>query len=216
MDPSTAHGGRDRPMSRLEPAPDSRRLARQLEFVLEVDRLKTVLRETVLVDASRRENSAEHSWHLALMAILLSEYSPQPVDLGRVIKMLLVHDIVEVDAGDTFCYDDHGNRDKLEREQRAAERLFGLLPEDQAEELRVLWNEFEDGRSAEARFATALDRLQPMLHNYVTEGHSWQRHGIRKHQVVERNSKIADGAPDLWSYAEIFLEEAVARGFLGE
>ncbi|HVS65996.1 MAG TPA: HD domain-containing protein [Thermoanaerobaculia bacterium] len=192
----------------------SARLARQLEFVLEVDRLKSVLRRTTLSDRSRHENSAEHSWHLALMAILLAEHAEVEIDLARTVEMLLVHDVVEVDAGDTFCYDQTGNLDKEERERRAAERLFGLLPEDQGERLRSLWDEFERRETPEARFAAALDRLQPMMLNYLTEGHSWQQHGVREHQVLERNRPIEDGSRDLWSLAERFLEDAVDSGIL--
>lgn len=190
------------------------RLARQLEFVLEVDRLKAVLRRTTLADGSRQENSAEHSWHLALMAVLLSEHAEVEVDLARTVEMLLVHDIVEVDAGDTFCYDAEGNLDKEERERRAAERLFKLLPEDQEARLRALWDEFELRESPEARFAAALDRLQPMMLNYLNEGHSWRRHDVREHQVLERNRPMVDGSERLWSFAERFLADAVEAGIL--
>ena len=141
------------------------RFEQQLRFIVEIDRLKNVLRRTLLTDASRRENSAEHSWHIALMAPLLAEHACEPVNVERVMRMLLVHDIVEIDAGDTFAYDANGNADKAERERRAADRLYGLLPDDQARELRAAWEEFEAAESAEARFAHALDRLQPLLQN---------------------------------------------------
>jgi putative hydrolases of HD superfamily len=190
------------------------RLARQLEFVLEVDRLKTVLRRTVVSDRSRLENSAEHSWHLALMSLLLVEHANAEVDPLRTLKMLLVHDIVEVDAGDTFCYDAEANLDKDQRERLAADRLFGLLPDDQGGELRALWEEFERRESPEARFAAALDRLQPMMLNYLTEGHSWRQHGVREHQVLTRNRPIEEGARELWSLVERFIEDAVERGIL--
>ena len=192
----------------------SERLRGQIEFVREIDKLKTVLRRTTLMDGSRSENSAEHSWHLALMALVLSEHSAEQVDLLRVLKMLLVHDLVEIDAGDTFCYDEEAHLDKLEREQRAAERIFRLLPADLSTELRELWDEFEDKVSAEARFATALDRLQPMLHNLSTGGGSWQEHGITRRRVEERNRVIEDGAPDLWAMARAMLDEAEARGWI--
>ena len=195
-----------------EPHPHSERLTRQITFVLELDRLKRVLRQTVLLDESRHENSAEHSWHLALMAVVLQEYSAEPVDLGRVLRMVLVHDVVEIDAGDTFCYDAEANLDKEERERLAAERIFGLLPADQADELRQLWQEFEERVTPEARFAAALDRLQPMLHNYHTAGSSWRRHGIRRRQVLERNRPMGEGAPELWRYAERFVDAAAAAG----
>ncbi len=192
----------------------SDRLTRQLAFVLEIDRLKTVLRRTVLTDRSRRENSAEHSWHIALMAVLLAEHAAEPVDVGRVVRMLLVHDVVEIDAGDTFVYDPAAAEDKGERERRAAERLFGLLPADQAAEVRALWDEFEERATAEARYAHAVDRLQPMLHNYATEGHSWQKYGVRSSQVIAHNRHIGDGAPDLWAHAERLIADAVERGWL--
>lgn len=204
----------DAPLERLLELVDAERLRRQIEFVVEVDRLKGVLRRTVLTDRSRLENSAEHSWHLAILAMLLTEHAAQEVDLLRVLKMLLVHDVVEIDAGDTFCYDAAANLDKEEREQRAAERLFGMLPADQELELRGLWDEFELRQSAEARFAAALDRLQPMLHNYLTEGHSWREHGVVRAQVIERNRPMADGAPTLWRFAETFIQDAVRRGDL--
>lgn len=195
----------------------SQRLQRQLQFILEIDRLKTIQRQTLLTDGSRHENSAEHSWHIALMAVLLSEYSNgDRLDLFRVVKMLLVHDLVEIDAGDTFCYDEAANHDKEERERQAADRLFGLLPRDQGAEMRRLWEEFEARESAEARFANALDRLQPLLHNVHTEGASWRRHGVRSHQVLERNSPVGDGAAVLWEHARRLIDEAVERGFLAE
>lgn len=192
------------------------RLASQLDFVLEIDRLKTVLRRTVIVDRSRRENSAEHSWHIALAALLLAEHAGDGVDVARVVRMLLVHDVVEIDAGDTFAYDAAGYADKAEREQTAAERIFGLLPADQGAELAELWREFEAGATAEARFANAVDRLQPMLHNFVTEGHAWREHGVTGAQVRERNRAIGDGAPELWRFAERMIDEAVARGWIEE
>ena len=192
----------------------SHRLAEQIDFVREIDKLKNVLRRTYLTDNSRRENTAEHSWHLAVMALVLHEHSEQDIDLLTVLKMLLVHDIVEIDAGDTFCYDEEGNRDKAERERRAADRLFCLLPADLAKDLCGLWEEFEAATTPEARFANALDRLQPMLHNYFTRGGSWQEHGIRRSQVEERNHIIQYGAPDLWDYARGLLDEAESEGFL--
>lgn len=199
------------------PPGDDPRLARQLEFILEVDRLKKVERRTVLTDRSRLENSAEHSWHIALMAVLLSEYSSgDELDLFRVVQMLLIHDIVEIDAGDTFVYDAKAHEDKEEREREAAERLFGLLPEDQGEHLHRLWEEFEARETPEARYAGALDRLQPVLHNLMTEGGSWQQHGVRRSQVVERNAPMEDGAPALWSHVLELLDEAVAKGHLPE
>jgi putative hydrolase of HD superfamily len=191
------------------------RLASQLAFLVELDKLKTVLRRTSLIDRSRAENTAEHSWHIAVAAVLLEEHAVgHGVDLLRVVKMLLIHDVVEIDAGDTFCYDAEANRDKLEREERAAERLFGLLPADQAAELRALWEEFEARETAEARYAAALDRIQPVLQNLHTEGHSWRAHGIGRAQVVHRNRPIGDAAPEIWEHLLARLDEAVERGHL--
>lgn len=190
------------------------RLDQQLAFVLEIDKLKTILRRTLLTDASRLENSAEHSWHLAICAVLLAEYSPVPVELSRVVKMALVHDIVEIDAGDTFCYDATGNLDKAAREQCAADRLFGMLPPEQGAELRTLWEEFDARQTPEAKYANALDRLQPLLHNYRTEGAAWRKHGITYAQVIERNRHIADGAPALWDYVKRLIDDAADRGWL--
>lgn len=190
------------------------RLERQLQFILEIDKLKLILRQTLLTDGSRRENSAEHSWHLAMMAILLAEYAPTQIDVLRVIKMLLVHDLVEIDAGDTFCYDVQSNENKAMREAEAANRLFGLLPEDQGVELRNLWEEFEAQETGEARFATALDRLQPFLHNQHTKGGTWQIHGITREQVQRRMQPIEEGAPLIWPFVQKVIEDCVEAGYL--
>ncbi len=194
---------------------DRQRFQQQLEFVREIDKLKQVYRQSLLLDGVRKENDAEHSWHLALMAVLLGEYAAAPgLDLFRVVKLVLAHDLVEIDAGDTYCYDTSANSDKAARETRAADRLFTILPADQGRELRRLWDEFEARQTPEARFAAALDRLQPLLHNYLTQGRSWREHGVRKQQVLERNQLIADGAPELWAYAREIIEDAVAKGYL--
>ena len=161
------------------------RLQHQINFIVEIDRLKQVLRQTFITDKSRQENSAEHSWHIALMAMIFSEYAEIPqIDVLRVVKMLLIHDLVEIDAGDTFCYDDVACEDQHTRELKAAERIFNLLPEDQAQQLMSLWNEFEACQTLNSRFANALDRLQPLLSNYYTDGKAWQKHGVKKHQIV--------------------------------
>jgi putative hydrolases of HD superfamily len=190
------------------------RFERQIKFILEVDKLKSILRRTYLVHTDRAENSAEHSWHLAIMAILLAEHANEPVDLAKVMKMVLVHDIVEIDAGDTYFYDVAAGMDKAEREQTAADRIFGLLPPDQAQELRGLWDEFEKGESPEARFAVALDRFMPQLHNYHTQGRSWAEHGITADRVLERNACMADGSQKLWDCARDLLKDAITKGFL--
>ncbi|BBO80551.1 hydrolase [Desulfosarcina ovata subsp. sediminis] len=194
---------------------DLERLAQQIRFVREVDKLKTIERQTLITDATRQENDAEHSWHLALMALVLGEYARDgAIDLLHVVRMVLIHDLVEIDAGDTYCYDTAGYADKAERETAAAERIFNLLPADQAGDFRALWDEFEAGDTPEARFANALDRLQPLMHNVFTDGKMWQRHGIVKSQVVERNQRIDAGAPDLWRFARELIESAVDRGHL--
>lgn len=190
------------------------RLAQQIQFIIEIDKLKQVLRQTLLTDGSRQENSAEHSWHIAIMAIVLAEYASESVDVLRAIEMLLIHDLVEIDAGDTFCYDLKGNEDKAAREALAATRLFGLLPEEQGVELRSLWEEFEAQETPDARFAAALDRLQPLLHNQQTQGGTWRIHGIKQDQVRRRMHPVLDGAPALWPLVEKVIEDSVAAGYL--
>lgn len=191
------------------------RLERQLRFIRELDRLKRVQRQTWLMDTSRKENSAEHSWHIAVMAMVLAEYTPDgEVDVGRVIQMLLLHDIVEIDAGDTFCYDTAAVAEQHGREQAAAVRLFGLLPEDIGQRFTALWEEFEARQTPEALLANALDRLQPILNNYHTDGKSWQDNGITREQVLKRNRVMAQGAPALWAFIETLLDRAVEKGIL--
>lgn len=191
------------------------RLQRQIEFLIEIDKLKQVYRQTLISDGSRQENDAEHTWHLAMMAITLAEYANNPeLDLLRVVKMLLVHDLVEIDAGDTYAYDEQGHQDKEEREQKAAARIFPILPADQAEKLYGLWMEFERRETPEARFANACDRLQPLLLNYQTEGLLWKKRGITSEQVLKRNQPIADGAEPLWDYVRKLVESAVEKGYL--
>ena len=194
----------------------SDRLSQQLAFIIEIDKLKSILRQTLITDGSRRENSAEHSWHLAVMAPLLAEYAPEPVDVSRAIRMLLVHDIVEIDAGDTFAYDMHGNESKAERELQAADRIFGLLPEDQQREYRALWEEFELRDTADARFANALDRLQPLLNNYRTQGGTWRIHKLNRTQVVKRMEPVREFLPTVYPIVEQYLSDACARGWLEE
>ena len=188
------------------------RLARQLQFILEIDKLKSIYRRTYLVDGARHENSAEHSWHLAMLAMVLAEHANEPLDVSKVVRMVLVHDIVEIDAGDTYIYGEQG--DKEEREGLAADRIFGLLPPDQESEFRGLWEEFESGATAEARFAAALDRFVPQLHNYHTRGRSWQEHGITAERVLTRNEEMAQGSVILWEWTQTLIERAVAEGLL--
>lgn len=190
------------------------RVRKQMEFLVEIDKLKSIYRRAVLMNRSRNENDAEHSWHLAVMAMVLLEHANESVDVLRVLKMLLVHDIVEIDAGDVSAYDVAGQADKQERELAAAKRIFGLLPEEQREELFELWLEFEERESAEAQFAAALDRLAPLLHNYQTEGQTWKEHGITLDMVMARNSQIAQGSETLWAYAQEIIRESVEKGYL--
>ena len=190
------------------------RLEQQLTFSRELDKLKTVLRQSLLMDASRRENSAEHSWHLATLAILLAEHAESAVDLSKVIKMLLVHDIVEIDAGDTFVYDNVNVKTQAQRELRAADRLFGILPAEQGRELRSLWEEFERHESAESKFANALDRLQPIMQNYYSGGQSWQKHSVSRAQVMERMRAVEVGLPKLWPTVLKIIDDACTAGYV--
>lgn len=193
------------------------RLERQIRFIVEIDRLKTVMRQTLLTDSSRHENSAEHSWHIALAAVVLAEHAAIPdLDLQRVVKMLLVHDLVEIDAGDTYCYDADARQGQAERERQAADRVFGRLPADQAADLREAWEEFEARQSPEALFAAAMDRLQPVLNNFHTGGAMWRRHNVHRSQVQRRIAPLKTGAPALWRYANDLLDRAVAGGLLAD
>lgn len=193
----------------------SERLKKQIQFILEVDKVKNIFRMTKIHDGTRRENDAEHSWHLALMAFLLGEYSKESnIDMLKVMKMCIVHDLVEIDAGDTFCYDAVGNMDKLEREKKAANRIFGILPEDQGKELKELWEEFDAMETPESKFAAAMDRLQPVMMNFLNNGGTWKEHNISKEQVIKRNSRIEDGAPELWDFASELIDKAITKGLL--
>jgi 5'-deoxynucleotidase YfbR-like HD superfamily hydrolase len=190
-------------------------LERQIRFVLEADRLKTVARQSLITDGSRRENSAEHSWHLALMALALAGHAPPGTDLARVMAMLVVHDMVEIDAGDLFVYADSAALARQEEAERAAAgRIFALLPDAQAAAVRALWDEFEERRTQEARFARALDRLQPMLLNMQTGGGTWVAHGITADRVLANVTLIEDGSASLGRYARAMIATAVAQGFL--
>lgn len=193
------------------------RFKRQIDFILEADKLKNTLRRTILLDRSRHENSAEHSWHIALLALVLTEYAARDaIDVFQVVKMLLVHDLVEIDAGDTYCYDDEGRQDQALRELQAADRIFNILPEDQARSFIKLWEEFEARETPESRVANALDRLQPFLHNYFTEGQTWQANDIKSSQVVSRMRPVEDGSPFLWKYIEALIEDAILKGYLSK
>ncbi|MEJ2098768.1 MAG: HD domain-containing protein [Desulfobacterales bacterium] len=196
---------------------ENKRFKSQIEFILEVDKLKQIQRRTLLLDRSRRENSAEHSWHIALTVLVLSEYAEEDhLDLLQVIKLLLAHDLVEIDADDTYCYDAAGGQDQKEREMKAADRIFNILPPDQADAFRALWDEFEARETAESRFANALDRLLPLFHNYFTRGHTWLKHGIRKEQVISRMQPIHESSSFLWDSVLNLIDDAVRKGYLAK
>ncbi|NGN97811.1 HD domain-containing protein [Grimontia sp. S25] len=191
------------------------RLEKQLALIVEIDQLKAVLRRTrIKSDNDRLENSAEHSWQVALMALLLEEHANEPVDVAKVVKMLLLHDVVEIDAGDTFVYDLEAAKLQPEKELKAAKRIFGMLPDDQRDALMALWLEFEAGETPEARYGKALDRMLPMLLNYHSDGQSWKEHGVRYDQALSINSKIEKGSELLWEKVQMMLSEAVDKGWL--
>jgi putative hydrolase of HD superfamily len=202
----------DPPRDWLGHLPD--RLSAQLRFLLEADRLKGVLRGSRIADGSRRENSAEHSWHLALLAIVLAEWAAEPVDAARVVRMLLLHDLVEIEAGDTPLFDAGAAEAQAERELRAAELIFGMLPDDQGRGMMALWREFEAGESADARFAKALDRLQPILLNHAVRGGTWLDYAVDEARERRMTAGIARGSTALWAAAEAVFAEAVRGGWL--
>lgn len=191
-----------------------KRLKKQMDFLLEVDKLKFITRQTYLSDGKRKENDGEHSWHLALMAVLLSEYSNEKVDLVKVITMVLIHDIVEIDAGDTYAYDAVGNQSKREREVKAADRIFNILPEDQAKKFRQLWEEFEAYETPEAKFAHVCDNVQPLMLNDATDGLAWREHDVKKSQVLQRNSRTGEGSQVMMEYINKILDKNVESGNL--
>lgn len=189
-----------------------KRLEQQMRFIVEVDKVKNIMRQTYLADAGRKENDAEHSWHLALMAVLLKEYANEEVDLAKVVPMVLIHDLVEIDAGDTYAYDEAAAVDKEERERKAAKRIFGLLPEDQGTWFRELWEEFEAYQTPEAKFAHVLDNCQPLLLNDASNGRSWVEHGVKKSQIYKRNAHVPEGSREIWEYMKTLVDKHVALG----
>lgn len=191
------------------------RLQKQFDFILEIDREKEIVRQTPIADASRHENDAEHAWHMAVMVMILSEYATEPIDPLRTMSMLLIHDLIEIYAGDTYAFDEEGKQSQEKREHEAADRLYQKLPEDQGAYFRSLWDEFEEQKTPEARFARAMDNLQPMMLNRATDGISWLEHGVRLSQVLDRNKNTAKGSEILWQYAQDeWLNPSVADGFL--
>lgn len=193
------------------------RLQQQMNFILEIDKEKRIGRQTYLSDGERKENDAEHAWHLAIMTLLLAEHAREPIDVLKTVKMLLIHDIVEIDAGDTYAYDEEAKQTQADRELLAAKRIFGLLPADQGEDLMVLWREFEEQKTPEARFARTMDNLQPMMLNAATDGKAWVEHQVRIGQILKRNERTHEGSAELWEYAKAHwllpnLEKGRIRG----
>ena len=188
------------------------RLQKQMEFILEVDKVKQIVRQTYLTDGSRKENDAEHSWHLALMAVLLKEYANEEVNLEKVIPMVLIHDLVEIDAGDTYAYDRAGLVTQRERETKAADRIFGMLPENQGRRFRDLWEEFEAYETAEAKFAHVLDNCQPLILNDASGGKSWKEHTVHKSQIYKRNEHTAEGSRKIWEYMKQLIDKHIQLG----
>lgn len=192
------------------------RLEQQLKFIVEIDKVKNIFRQTYLADGERKENDAEHSWHIALMAYLLQEYSEEPVDVPKVMLMVLIHDLVEIDAGDTYAYDSEGAKTKREREVKAAERLFGILPEDQGAYLRELWDEFEEYETADAKYAHLLDNFQPLLLNDASNGKSWEEHVVQKEQIYKRNERIPETSERVWKKMQDIIQKHIDLGHVKE
>lgn len=191
------------------------RLEKQFAFIREIDKEKFIGRQTYLSDGERKENDAEHAWHMAVMTLLLSEYANEEIDVLRTISMILIHDIVEIDAGDTYAYDEEGKKTQREREEKAADRIFGLLPMEQGEKLRGLWEEFEARETKEAKFARAMDNFQPLLLNAATDGKAWVEHGVHVSQVLKRNERSREGSEEVWKYAlDQFIRPFVEKGRL--
>ena len=192
------------------------RLEKQIQFIVEVDKVKNIFRQTYLSDGERKENDAEHSWHLALSAILLKEYVSEEIDLLKVITMVLIHDIVEIDAGDTYAYDSVGAKDKREREEKAADRIFNILPTEQGQYFRELWEEFESYETEDAKYAHLLDNFQPMLLNDASKGKSWSEHQVKKEQIYKRNERIADTSETIWEEMQRIVEKNIQLGNICE
>ncbi len=192
----------------------SKKLFQDIEFIVELDKMKSILRQTSLINEEKREDDAQHSWHISIMAMILEEYADEEVNLLKVIKMLLIHDLVEIYAGDTFCYDKESNGDKRERELAAAEKIFGMLDKEKEKELRSLWDEFEEMETPEALFAVAMDRLQPMLNNYYNNGGTWKKFNVAKADIYKRIGPVKDSSEDLWKYAEYMIEDSFEKGFI--
>lgn len=192
---------------------DKERLDRQFDFIREIDKEKKIGRQTYITDASRKENDAEHAWHAAVMAVLLSEYANERIDVLKTVSMILMHDLVEIDAGDTYAYDEEGKKTQRQREEHAAQRIYGMLPKDQEKKMRSLWEEFEEGITPEAKFARTMDHIQPILLNAAADGKGWTEHGVALSQILKRNASTPEGSKELWKYAkENWIDENVKKG----
>ncbi len=192
------------------------KLLKDMEFIIELDKMKSIFRKTSIIGQERQEDDAQHSWHISIMAMILSEYTNEKIDLLRVIKMLLTHDLVEIYAGDTFCYDEQGNLDKKEREIAAAEKIFGILDHGKADELRKLWDEFESMETPESLFANSMDRLQPMLNNYKNGGGTWQKYDVSKSDIYKRIHPVKETSDELWCYVSYMIEDAFQKGLINK
>ncbi|WP_313756179.1 HD domain-containing protein [Tissierella sp.] len=190
------------------------RLLKDIKFIVELDKMKSILRQTSIIGGERREDDAQHSWHISVMAMILGEYSNEKVDICKVIKMLLTHDLVEIFAGDTFCYDKAGNEDKKEREELAAEKIFGMLDEDKGRDLRALWDEFEEMETTEALFAASMDRLQPMLNNYHNNGGTWKKFNVAKEDIYKRIAPVKNSSDELWDFVQNMIEDSYNKGLI--
>lgn len=190
------------------------RLIKDIEFIVKIDEMKSIFRQTSIIGEDRYEDDAQHSWHISLMAIVLAEYANEKFDLLKVIKMLLCHDLVEIYAGDTFCYDKEGNQDKRQRELESADKIYGMLDKEKGEELRALWDEFEEMKTPEALFAASMDRLQPMLNNYYNDGGTWKKFNVSKSDIYKRISPVKDSSSELWTFVEFMLEDAFEKGLI--
>ena len=193
-------------------AAENERLQKQIAFIKEIDKVKNIFRQTYLADGTRKENDAEHSWHIALMAVLLKEYVSEDVDVAKVMTMVLIHDLVEIDAGDTYAYDSEGAKSKREREVKAADRIFGILPADQGMYFRELWEEFEAYETPDAKYAHLLDNFQPLLLNDASGGRSWNEHGVHKSQIYKRNEKVQETSQEIWNTIQEVVESHIAKG----
>lgn len=192
----------------------SKKLLNDMDFIVEIDKMKTILRQTSVIGVDQREDDAQHSWHISMMAIILEKYSNEKIDILKVLKMLLTHDLVELYAGDTFCYDVKGNEDKRERELQAADKIYGMLDKEKGKELRALWDEFEEMKTPEALFAASMDRIQPMLSNYYNNGGTWKKYNVEKEDIYKRICPVQNSSDDLWEFMEYIIENAQKKGFI--